>query len=171
MADRDEDRESEKGFRVVDRRRFTSEGELRADAPPDQPPTPSSPLTEPSRPEPRREEPKAPAGPGQRAAQPAGDPRRAAPPPEAPPEPEPGIDFLSFAASLATNALAALGLLPPEQTRGMPRDPTLAREYIDILVMLQRKTRGNLDAREERALAQMVGDLQLQYVEATRSRR
>jgi hypothetical protein len=170
MADRDEEKESSKGFRVVDRRRFTSDGELRADAPPDRPATPASPLTAPSQPQPRAEEPKAPAAGGSRGSQPAGDPRRAAPPPP-PAEPEPGIDFLSFAASLATNALGALGLLPPEQTRGMPRDPQLAREYIDILVMLQHKTRGNLDPREERALSQMVSDLQLQYVEATRARR
>lgn len=173
MADREEDKEREKGFRVVDRRRFTSEGETRADVPDRPPSSPSMP--ELPRQEPPRQEPPRQAPPQQAGGKPprGGDPRQAQrqPPPPPQPEPEPGIDFLSFAASLATNALAALGLLPEEQARGLPRNPELAREYIDILGMLQLKTRGNLSRQEDVALEQMLADLRMQYVELTRGAR
>jgi len=133
------DPEKDKGFRVVDRRRFDSSGDERPDA------------------EPLPDESQASKGPGGGR----------------PPEPEPvpgGVDFLSFAASLATNALAAMGALPEEQAAGLPRSPELAREYIDVLAMLQAKTRGNLTPQEERALQQMITDLRLQFVELSRRR-
>jgi len=169
MADREEDSEREKGFRVVDRRRFTSEGETRAGVPDPPPSSPAPSLPAPPRQEPPRQPPPQQAGKPQPRS---GDPRQAARQPPSPqPEPEPGIDFLSFAASLATNALAALGLLPEEQARGLPRNPELAREYIDILGMLQQKTRGNLSRQEEVALEQMLADLRMQYVQLTRGRR
>lgn len=169
MADREEDKEREKGFRVVDRRRFTTEGETRDDVP-DAPPSsaPSMPPPPPAQP---RQPPQAAPDPRQQPR--GGDPRQAPRPDprQAPPPPEPGIDFLSFAASLATNALAALGLLPEEQAQGLPRNPELAREYIDILGMLQQKTRGNLSRQEDVALEQMLADLRMQYVQLTRGRR
>ena len=173
MADREEDKEREKGFRVVDRRRFTTEGEARDDVP-DAPPSsaPSMPPPPPAAP-PRQAQPQQQAAPDKRQQARGGDPRQPPRPDprQAPQQPEPGIDFLSFAASLATNALAALGLLPEEQAQGLPRNPELAREYIDILGMLQQKTRGNLSRQEEVALEQMVADLRMQYVQLTRGRR
>jgi hypothetical protein len=175
MADREEDKEREKGFRIVDRRRFTSEGETRNDVP-DPPPSSPTPSMPPPRQEPSKQSPLQAPGPDKRPQGRGGDPRqaprpepRSAPPPQ--PEPEPAIDFLSFAASLATNALAALGLLPEEQARGLPRNPELAREYIDILAMLQQKTKGNLSRQEDVALDQMLADLRMQYVQLTRGRR
>lgn len=82
------------------------------------------------------------------------------------PEPRQPIDFMGFVASLATNALAAMGALPEEQARGMPRDPRLAAEYIDILAMLQDKTQGNLTSEEAGALHQLLADLRMQYIRA-----
>jgi hypothetical protein len=76
---------------------------------------------------------------------------------------------LPFVAQLASNALAALGVLPDGQGSGMPQDPSVAREYIDIIVMLERKTRGNLSEQEHATLTQLLADLRLHYVEATRS--
>ncbi len=75
------------------------------------------------------------------------------------------MDFMSFVASLATNALAALGALPPEQTGEMPFNPDLGREYIDIIGMLQEKTAGNLSAQEAQALQRIVSDLRMAYVD------
>ena len=178
MPDRDPQKdgetENDKGFRVVDRRHFTSEGELRPDAPPERaapsetPPAAAGAASDqPPRPEARNKR----SGPRDPTPVPHHDPR--ADPRAAPPSTDggPGIDFLSFAASLATNALAALGLLPEEQARGLPRNPALAREYIDILAMLQAKTHGNLSRQEDTALGQMLADLRLQYVEITRRQR
>ncbi len=154
MAERDEERENQKGFRVVDRRRFTAEGEARQDGPAEPPPAPprAEPPPQRGRPEPKEREPEA-------------------RPPQGPAAGEPGLDFLSFAASLATNALAAMGALPEAQARGLPRSPELAKEYIDILAMLQQKTRGNLTREEDQALQQMLTELRLHFVEASRARR
>jgi hypothetical protein len=145
MSDHDEN--NGKGFRVVDRRRFNAEGGVRKDAP-------------------EREEPKvAPAAP---PAEPA---RSAAPAREAAPRKEPpkssGPEFLQFVASLATNALAALGALPDGYGPPMPPDPAIARQYIEIIAMLQEKTAGNLTAEEDQTLKRLLSDLKVQYVEAT----
>ena len=82
---------------------------------------------------------------------------------------EPRLEFLPFVASLATNALAAMGALPENQRGGIPRSPQMAREYIDIIVMLEQRTRGNLTPDEATAMKQLVADLRMQYVEITRS--
>ncbi|MBI3179662.1 MAG: DUF1844 domain-containing protein [Deltaproteobacteria bacterium] len=147
----------DKGFKIVDKRRFTAEGETRADAPEDKPRAAARP------PEPRPAETKAPA---QKPEPRASDPRRAAP---AAGQPQYRIDFLSFVASLATNALAALGALPQGQARGIPTDPELAREFIEILGMLRDKTHGNLTPQESAGLERVLADLQLQYVEVSRA--
>lgn len=139
-------------IKVIDRRRFTSNGTVRPDAGPAQETrrTPS--------PAPR---PPAPAAPPAAAA--------AADDDDQDDEASLRVDFLAFVATLATNALAALGALPPGQGPDLPRNPNLAREYIDIIVMLERRTRGNLNEQEAATLKQLLADLHLQYVEATRS--
>ncbi len=76
-------------------------------------------------------------------------------------------DFLPFVANLATNAMAAMGALPQARERGMPVDPQMAREYIDIILMLQERTVGNLTAEEDTSLRRLVGELQRGYAEAT----
>ena len=77
---------------------------------------------------------------------------------EAPPpaeEPAPGgalpqVDFATLVISLGTSAMMHLGLVAdPETGQPAPRNPTLARQTIDTLAMLQEKTRGNLEADEE----------------------
>lgn len=142
-----EDPEGEgRGIKVIDKRRFTADGHLRDDAPPDEgrrsdPPQPEAKVQEP----PRESTPRQPQ-PGER----------------------PPIDFMSFVASLATNAMAALGVLPPDMGRDLPFNPELAREYIDILSMLQEKTRGNLTPQEDQALQRIVTDLRLNFVEVSR---
>ncbi len=135
-----------KRIKIVDKRRFTVDGDVRDDAPveekrPEQP-APS---------EPRESQPPT----DTRSRQPQGGEHQA-------------IDFMSFAASLATNAMAALGALPPETGRELPFNPDLAREYIDILSMLQEKTRGNLTAQEHQALQRIITDLRLNFVEVSR---
>jgi len=155
MSDRDE-KQSDPGFRVVDRRRFTDEGTARADVEEREKEPAADTATSPTQAQSVRSETDK-AGKGDRSPPLAGQTR-------------PPIDFLTFAVSLATNALAALGLLPKEQAHGLPKSPELAREYIDILAMLQEKTRGNLSPQEAASLTQLLTDLRLQYVESTRRR-
>jgi hypothetical protein len=78
------------------------------------------------------------------------------------------MDFLTFVASLATNALAALGMLPADQAQGLPVNPELGREYVEILTMLQEKTRGNLTPQEEGSLQRILTDLRMACVEASK---
>jgi tellurite resistance protein len=58
--------------------------------------------------------------------------------------------------------------LPAEASQGLPRDPELARQYIDIVAMLQQKTRGNLSAEEDKAIQRLITDLRLAFVEHTK---
>lgn len=163
-----EEEQEKKGFRVVDKRRFNSEGETRADVP--------------DRPEPKVEAPAPrPAPPqAQRAAAPAPAQQPQAPAhdddlenEELPPQPRQqqqrggGMDFISFVASLATQALAALGALPEARAQGMPVSIEMAREYIEIIAMLQDKTRGNLSREEDAAMQRVMTELRMVYVEVT----
>lgn len=153
--EREEQARAARGFRVVDRRRFTDSGETRADAPPE-PERPMAPQPEP--PTPEQAKPSAP---------PSASPTGEMPADEDVPEPSGRIDFISFVASLATNAMAALGALPEAQSQGMPRNPDLAREYIDIISMLHYKVRGNLSVQEAAAMKRITSDLKMAYVQVT----
>ncbi len=77
------------------------------------------------------------------------------------------IDFGTFVMSLASSALIHLGELPGPEGAAHPSF-TLAKQTIDILGMLEEKTRGNLSAEEARLLEHLVYDLRLKYVEAKR---
>ncbi len=155
-------------FKVVDRRRFTPSGEVR--------PGGESALSEDRRrPVPTLEAaPRSGAAPQTGAPQPGSAPavpQRNASAQAAKKSPAPRrsqVDFMAFVASLATNAMAALGLLPEGQQSAMPQNPHLAREYIEIIFMLEERTAGNLTDDEAASLRQLLSDLRLQYVEATR---
>src|SRR3989442_5634999 len=70
-------------------------------------------------------------------------------------QPAPPINFLSFVYSLGTSALMCLGEPVGEGAAGQAPNLAQAQEIIDILTMLESKTKGNLTAREENALPGM----------------
>lgn len=76
----------------------------------------------------------------------------------------PQIDFSTFVVSLSHSALVHLGDAS-DGDGGSQKDLPLARQTIDILSLLQEKTKGNLDGDEERLLNQVVTDLKLRFVE------
>jgi hypothetical protein len=76
----------------------------------------------------------------------------------------PEIDFSSFVFSLSTSALLHLGEVPDPVTRKIEKDLALAKQTIDILGLLQEKTRGNLTADEEKLLENLLADLRWRYV-------
>jgi hypothetical protein len=81
---------------------------------------------------------------------------------------EPGgpLAFGTLILSLATSGLVHLGRAPqPETGAKGPTDLALARQTIDILEMLEQKTRGNLDAEEQRLLGSVLHDLRMAYLE------
>lgn len=150
--------DEEKPLRIVDRRMFTPDGELRpefqaeegsepsADAPASAPP----PADRPAEPAP------APAGTEAAAEQ------------ERPETQEPRSDFASLVRSLATTAYSALGLLP-DPSGSRRRDVVVARQMIDWLAALEVKTRGNISFEESDFLSKVLYELRLAYVEMTRA--
>ena len=74
------------------------------------------------------------------------------------------IDFSSFVFSLSTSALLHLGEVPDPVTGKIEKDLPLAKQTIDILGMLQDKTRGNLTADEGKLLENLLADLRWRYV-------
>jgi hypothetical protein len=80
----------------------------------------------------------------------------------------PAVDFSTFVMSLTHSALVHLGDAPdPEGARGVHLP--LARQTIDLLALLQEKTKNNLLGPEERLLEQALYDLRLRYVEVSRA--
>jgi hypothetical protein len=149
-----EEERSEHGFTVSDKRLFTREGQRReteAQATPPPPPPP----------------PRA-------AAAPSG---RAAPPPalddldtqaqgEMPP-----ADFATYVVMLANTIMMLLGQVPDPVTQQRRLDLGQAKHTIDILMMLQQKTKGNLTSEEERLLNEVLPQLQMAYVSMSRQAR
>jgi hypothetical protein len=77
----------------------------------------------------------------------------------------PAVDFLNLVVSMSHSALLHLGDAPDPSTGSHEKNLPLARQTIDILAMLQEKTRGNLNGNEERVLSQAVYDLRMRFVE------
>ena len=80
----------------------------------------------------------------------------------------PAIDFSTFILSLCHSALVHLGDAPSPDGR-VERDLPLARQTIDLISILQEKTRNNLTGEEERLLDQALLDLQLRFVEVSKT--
>lgn len=80
----------------------------------------------------------------------------------------PAIDFATFVLSLSHSALVHLGDAP-DPSGGVPKpDVNMAKQTIDLLLVLQEKTTGNLTGEEERLLDQVLYDLRMRYVEVVR---
>jgi hypothetical protein len=76
------------------------------------------------------------------------------------------VDFSTHVLSLASSALIALGKMPAPDGEAHPLDLETARHLIDVLAMLEAKTKGNLDEAEQKLLASLVYDLRVAYVDA-----
>ncbi|HYU80939.1 MAG TPA: DUF1844 domain-containing protein [Vicinamibacterales bacterium] len=82
----------------------------------------------------------------------------------------PQVSFVAFVLSLATNAAVHFGDLPdPLTNEQKPPDLDAAAQLIDLLAMLEEKTRGNLTAEERQLIDQVIFELRMRYVEATKA--
>jgi hypothetical protein len=80
-------------------------------------------------------------------------------------EPRPEVTFSSFVFSLGTSALMLMGeQLDPRQP-AMPVNLSQAKEIIDILSVLEAKTKGNLSSEEQSVLTDMLYALRMKYVD------
>lgn len=81
------------------------------------------------------------------------------------PPPPPPMDFSTFTLSLATSAQVHLGVVPNPSTGALEKNLAIAKETIDLLGLMQEKTRGNLSDQEARLLEHVLYDLRMIYVE------
>src|SRR5712692_6824248 len=142
--DSEEEKEQTKGFKVEDRRRFSAEGELKPEH---------------RGPEQAEARPSAAPGTTEAATSPAGsDTQIRAQEAQAAKafsqrrEAAPEITFGTFVVGLSTQALVHLGELPDPHSNQPAEDLPAAQQLIDIIAMLEHKTRGNLDRDEQTML-------------------
>lgn len=76
------------------------------------------------------------------------------------------VDFSTFVLSTASTVQVALGLMPDPD--GVPHaiDLETARYFIDVLAMIEHKTKGNLDEAELKLIASLIYDLRVAFVDA-----
>ncbi len=82
----------------------------------------------------------------------------------------PELDFSTFILSFVHSGLVHLGDAPNPVTERPDVSLALARQTIDLLALLQEKTRGNLTGDEERTLDEALYDLRMRYVEVAKNR-
>lgn len=166
------DQKQDETFRVVDRRLFTPEGDLRQE------------IVEQERQDALEEERKKTAKAVSPASAPATPASAAAPEARwepAPPANPQGVATADAAAPIASrgfqvlidflagNAAARLGMLPDPRSGQAYVDLEGANELIDMLDALREKTRGNLANEEEQLLLEVLRSLKLSYLEMTKA--
>jgi hypothetical protein len=151
------DSKQDESFKVVDRRLFTAEGELRKDIAEQQDrerePVPAAPKSAP------------------RGAAAPSNAEKAAPAPVEPPAdaPKRSTVFENLVRSLGQNAAMLLGGYADPRTGQPMLDLEGAREMIDMLDALRDKTRGNLAPEEDTLLLDVLGNLKLAFMEMAKA--
>lgn len=77
----------------------------------------------------------------------------------------PQLDFGTFVLSMSSSALVYLGEVPEPESGQIMENVLAAKQTIDILCMLQSKTKGNLTDQEARLLRDMLFELRMKYVQ------
>jgi Domain of unknown function (DUF1844) len=136
----------EEAFRVIDRRPFTAEGDLRKE------------VVEEEEREAKREAAKHPAAPPEAE-------KAAVPPPPPADTPKRVPAFENLVRMLGSNAAMVLGAYADPRTGQPMIDPEAARELIDMLDALHEKTKGHLAPEEDTLLLDLLGKLKMTYLE------
>jgi hypothetical protein len=76
----------------------------------------------------------------------------------------PKIDFATFVLSINSSALLQLGIIEDPASGQKTKNLSMAKQTIDLLAMLEEKTRGNLNADEENILKSVLYELRMRYV-------
>jgi hypothetical protein len=142
--------EETRKFSIKDRRRISEDGSLNADNEATSSHTPTTPKI--SVPSPSASS----ATPTESITKPQSSANTNIPPSE--------IDFSSFIVSLASQALLQMGVMDAPEGMNVEVDVSAAKHTIDILGLVQIKTKGNLDAQEAQLLESVLHDLRLAYV-------
>ncbi len=86
-----------------------------------------------------------------------------------PGDPNRPIEFLDLVQSLASQALLYLGAIPDPETGRAIVAPEMAKMSIDMLGVLEEKTKGNLTDEESNALTSILRELRFQFVEVNKA--
>jgi len=78
----------------------------------------------------------------------------------------PAVDFSTFVLSLYSSALVQLGEIEDPTTGLKVKNLDLARQTVDIMIMLSNKTHGNLDNDEASLIKSLIHEAQLAFVRA-----
>jgi hypothetical protein len=143
LPDDKHEEKHEESFKVIDRRPFTAEGELRQEA-----------IAEEAR-EAKREAAKP-------KPEPVPEPAAAKPTVDAPKK---SLAFENLIRMIGSNAAMVLGAYADPRTGQPVIDPEAARELIDMLDALHEKTKGNLAPDEDSLLLDLLGKLKMTYLE------
>jgi len=79
----------------------------------------------------------------------------------------PEVNFSTFIFSLSSSALLHFGEIPDPSSGNKKKNLAMAKHTIDILAMLDEKTRGNLSRDEEQLFKNILYDLRMRYVKET----
>ncbi len=134
--------EESQGFKVTDKRSFREDGEVREEKPREETPKESTADSFKVLDDSRASE-KVPPGEGAR------------------------IDFPSYILSYYTQGLVLLGEVPNPYTNKKEEDIEAARHTVDILTMLEEKTKGNLSKEEAQLLEGVLYELRMKYMAKT----
>ena len=135
----------DEGFKVIDRRPFTAEGEIRKE------------VVEEQEREAKREEVKEKAvAAAEKSAAPVETPKKIA-------------AFENLVRMIGSNAAMVLGAYADPRTGEPVIDPDAARELIDMLDALHVKTKGNLAPEEDSMILDLLGKLKMTYLEINKA--
>ena len=81
----------------------------------------------------------------------------------------PPASFMVLMSTLATQAMAAMGLIPDPMTGQPSVNLPMAKHFIDLLGMLQEKTQGNLTEEEANHLRDGLHQLRMIFVSSEQS--
>jgi hypothetical protein len=113
--------------------------------------------------------PEASSEPSSEAPQAPPKPEEAAPTAKEPPRAFPPADFATLVLSLGSSAVMYLGQEDGPDGKKTTRNLPMAKHAIDLLSVLEEKTKGNLSSEEEQILESLLFDLRLRYVEALKT--
>ena len=83
----------------------------------------------------------------------------------------PPANFETLLSTIVTQALFAMGAIPDPQTGQPMLHLDLARHHIDMLTVLEDKTKGNLSDDESKALSSTLYELRSRYVQVANAAR
>ena len=158
--------EKERGFKVADRRRFSAEGEAKPEA--EEKPAPEPKPAESAKSQPVESQDFDAPTEGEQAEASAAYQKAASLQPGAQDLGPQDLTFASFVVGLSTEALALMGEMPHPATGERMLDLVGAQQLIDIIGILQDKTRGNLTQDEDTLIEAILFDLRMKYVEKAR---